>query len=71
MREVALVAALAPVLDRGGALAVAVLSRVLMTLGDLAWGAVGAVLHHTGSGPVKTPRRGADTDQEPLDRSTP
>ena len=44
VREVALVAALAPVLDRAGALAVAVLSRVLMTLGDLAWGAVGGAL---------------------------
>jgi uncharacterized membrane protein YbhN (UPF0104 family) len=44
VREVALIAALAPVLDRAGALAVAVLSRVLMTLGDLAWGAVGAAL---------------------------
>ena len=71
VREVALVAALAPALDRGGALAVAVLSRVLMTLGDLGWGAVGAVLHHRDPGPVKTPRRSADRDQEPLDRSTP
>ncbi len=42
VRELALVAALAPVLDRPGALAVAVLSRVLMTLGDLFWAAVGA-----------------------------
>jgi uncharacterized membrane protein YbhN (UPF0104 family) len=71
VREVALVAALAPVLDRGAALAVAVLSRVLMTLGDLAWGAVGAVLHHRQRGAVKTPRRDADRDQEPLDRSSP
>ncbi len=71
VREVALVAALAPLLDRGAALAVAVLSRVLMTLGDLAWGAVGAVLDHRGRGPVKTPRRSADRDQEPLDRSSP
>jgi len=44
VRELALVAALAPVLDRAGALAVAVLSRVLMTLGDLLWGAVGGGL---------------------------
>ena len=71
VREVALVAALAPALDRGGALAVAVLSRVLMTLGDLVWGAVGAVLHHTGRGAVKTPRRSADTARAPLDRSPP
>ncbi|MEX2289313.1 MAG: lysylphosphatidylglycerol synthase domain-containing protein [Mycobacteriales bacterium] len=44
VREVALVAGLAPVLDRPAALAVAVLSRVLMTLGDLLWGAAGAGL---------------------------
>ena len=44
VREVALVAALAPVLDRGAALAVAVLSRVLMTVGDLGWGLLGAAL---------------------------
>ena len=44
VRELALVAALAPVLDRGSALTVAVLSRVLMTLGDLVWGGVGAAL---------------------------
>jgi uncharacterized membrane protein YbhN (UPF0104 family) len=51
VREVALVAALAPVLDRPAALAVAVLSRVLMTLGDLLWGAVGAGLRpRKGSG---------------------
>ena len=67
----ALVAALAPLLDRGGALAVAVLSRVLRTVGDLGWGAVGAVLHPMRAGPVKTPRRSADRDPEPLDRSSP
>ena len=71
VRELVLVVALAPVLDRGAALAVAVLSRVLMTLGDLVWGAVGGVLHHTGSGQVKAPRRSADRDGEPLDRSSP
>ena len=48
VRELALVVALAPVLDRGAALAVAVLSRVLMTLGDLAWGLGGAA---AGRGP--------------------
>lgn len=44
VRELALVVALAPVLDSGAALAIAGLSRVLMTLGDLGWGAVGALL---------------------------
>ena len=52
VREVALIAALAPVLDPAAALAVAVLSRVLMTLGDLVWGAVGAGLRpRKGHGP--------------------
>jgi hypothetical protein len=73
VRELALVAALAPVLDAPAALAVAVLSRVLMTLGDLAWGAVGATLrprsgHDAGAGvtdvttvaPVKQPGKAAD-----------
>ncbi len=44
VREVALVAALAPVVDRPAALAVALLSRVLMTLGDLVLGAGGAAV---------------------------
>jgi hypothetical protein len=55
VREAALVACLAPVLDTGSALAVAVLSRVLMTLGDLVWGGAGAALrprsgHDAGAG---------------------
>jgi uncharacterized membrane protein YbhN (UPF0104 family) len=44
VRELALVAALAPVMDEAAALAVTVLSRVLMTLGDLLLGAAGAAL---------------------------
>ena len=63
VREVALVAALAPVLDRGAGLAVAVLSRVLMTGGDLAWGLAGAALRpavdHIDPVGVKPPRRSA------------
>lgn len=55
VRELALLAALAPVLEPAQALAVAVLSRVLMTIGDLAWGAAGAALrprsgHDPGAG---------------------
>jgi len=67
VREAALVLALSPVLDRAPALALAVLSRVLMTLGDLLWGAVGAA---AGSGQdgtdvatvtkVKQPGKAAD-----------
>lgn len=55
VREVALVAALAPVLEAGPALAVTVLSRVLMTLGDLVWGLVGGGLR-----PRKGHERGSD-----------
>ncbi len=52
VRELALLGALAPVLDRPATLAVAVLSRVLMTLGDLLWGAAGAALRpRRGPGP--------------------
>jgi uncharacterized membrane protein YbhN (UPF0104 family) len=39
-REVILIAALAPVLDRPSALALAVLARVGATVSDLAWGAI-------------------------------
>jgi hypothetical protein len=59
VREVALVAALAPVLDSPAALAVAVLSRVLMTLGDLVWAGVAAVLRpRSGASAPKVPRNG-------------
>jgi len=61
VRELALIAALAPVLDQAAALAVAVLSRVLMTLGDLAWGAAGAAMR---------PRSGHDTGADGTDVAT-
>jgi uncharacterized membrane protein YbhN (UPF0104 family) len=54
VREAALVAALAPVLDRGDALVVALISRVLMTLGDLAWAGV-AVITARATGHVVAP----------------
>jgi uncharacterized membrane protein YbhN (UPF0104 family) len=40
-RELILIAALAPVLDRPAALAVALLARVATTISDLAWGGIG------------------------------
>ncbi len=43
-RELALIAALAPVMPRGAALVVALVSRVIMTGSDLAWGGVGIVI---------------------------
>jgi hypothetical protein len=43
-REVILVAALAPVLPHGAALAVALVARVVTTVSDLAWGGIALVL---------------------------
>jgi glycosyltransferase 2 family protein len=69
VRETALVVALLPLLDRSAGLAVAVLSRALMTVGDLLWGAAGAALRPPrGAGvtdvttvaDVKQARRAAD-----------
>ena len=50
VREAALALALLPVLDRPAATAVAIVSRGLMTVGDLAWGGLGAAWR-----PVPTP----------------
>jgi hypothetical protein len=58
IRETVLVLALAGVLDRPAATAVAVVSRGVMTLGDLAWGAAGGALRPR-AGPKRTPG-GAD-----------
>jgi hypothetical protein len=43
-RELALIAALAPIAPRGPALVVAVLSRVLMTASDLLWATAGLLV---------------------------
>jgi glycosyltransferase 2 family protein len=43
-RELALIAGLAPVMPRGSALVVAILSRLVMTIGDLAWAGLGLAL---------------------------
>jgi uncharacterized membrane protein YbhN (UPF0104 family) len=43
-REVALIAVLAPVMPSGSALVVALASRVVMTIGDLAWAGTGLIL---------------------------
>lgn len=43
-RELVLIAALAPVLDRPAALALALLARVATTISDLAWGGIGLVI---------------------------
>ena len=43
-RELALIAALAPIMTPGAALVVAVISRLAMTIGDLAWASLAMVL---------------------------
>jgi uncharacterized membrane protein YbhN (UPF0104 family) len=43
-RELILIAALAPVLDRPAALALALLTRVATTIADLAWGGIGLAI---------------------------
>src|SRR6266700_3586994 len=57
-RELALVAALAPVMPRGAALVIALISRVVMTTSDLIWGAVGLAIgrwaHRPGTKPGST-----------------
>jgi uncharacterized membrane protein YbhN (UPF0104 family) len=57
-RELALVAALAPVATRGPALVVAILSRLLMTGSDLIWGGAGLVI---GRSLAKAVRRAKET----------
>jgi len=64
VRELALVAALAPVLDRPAALAVAVLSRVLMTLGDLVWAGAAALLRPNAHGRAAASPTLADVQQQ-------
>lgn len=49
-REVALIAVLSPVMPQGPALVVALASRVVMTVGDLAWAAVAVVIGRRGTG---------------------
>ena len=50
-REVALIAVFSPVMTRGSALVVALASRVVMTVGDLAWAGAAAVIGRRTEGP--------------------
>jgi uncharacterized membrane protein YbhN (UPF0104 family) len=63
-REVVLVAVLAPVMPSASALVVALASRVVMTIGDLAWAGAGLAIGRRGP---KGPRR-ASAPAEPADR---
>ncbi|WP_394296528.1 lysylphosphatidylglycerol synthase domain-containing protein [Nocardiopsis salina] len=57
VREAVLVVALAPVVDAGSALVLAVLSRLVMTVADLAWAGVGLLASRgRGRGHAHTPR---------------
>lgn len=58
-RELALVAALAPVAAHGPALVVAVVSRVLMTISDVVWAAAGLII---GRMLIRQVRRDAQSD---------
>jgi hypothetical protein len=49
-REVALIAVLAPVMPSASALVVALVSRVVMTVGDLAWAGAGLAIARGGRG---------------------
>ena len=72
-REVALVAVLAPVMPSASALVVALASRVVMTIGDLAWAGAGLAIGRLGAKGReghkgrKGPRR-ASAPAEPADR---
>jgi hypothetical protein len=62
-REIALIAVLAPVMPSASALVVALASRVVMTVGDLAWAGAGLAIDRSSSG-----RRRASRPAEPADK---
>jgi hypothetical protein len=64
-REVALIAVLAPVLPSASALVVALASRVVMTIGDLAWAGTGLVLGSRGKAHAKRSAAPAGTPPSP------
>jgi glycosyltransferase 2 family protein len=64
-REVALIAVLAPVMPSASALVVALASRVVMTLGDLAWAGTGLVLGSRGKARAKQAAGPAGTPPSP------
>ena len=75
-REVTLIAVLSPVMPRGSALAIALASRVVLTVGDLAWAALAVVIGRLGARPPGTrppgtAGTGAAADPAPAVTSTP
>jgi uncharacterized membrane protein YbhN (UPF0104 family) len=72
-REVALIAVLAPVMPSASALVVALASRVVMTVGDLVWAAVGLAIGRTRAaarGPVSGPADDLSPRPEPAGRQS-
>jgi hypothetical protein len=71
-RELALIAALAPVMSSGAAIVVAVISRLVMTIGDLVWAAVAFGLGWAARRAVRNGEGGLPPDGEaPADGSLP
>jgi glycosyltransferase 2 family protein len=68
-RELALIAVLAPVMPSASALVVALVSRVVMTVGDLAWAGIGLALGRAG-GPSR-PAAPADRQPSPAQGQRP
>ncbi len=69
-RELALIAALAPVMPRAAALVIALVSRVVMTIGDLAWAGLGFAIGRravpTGQGHTAHPGRRPSAAPDPV-----
>jgi glycosyltransferase 2 family protein len=64
-REIALIAVLAPVMPSASALVVALASRVVMTIGDLAWAGAGLAIGRRGSRHASVPAEPAGRRPSP------
>ncbi|HEU5419733.1 MAG TPA: YbhN family protein [Streptosporangiaceae bacterium] len=64
-RELALIAALAPIAPRGPALVVAVLSRVLMTTSDLLWACAGLIIGRVMARSIQARHAAIQAEAEP------
>jgi hypothetical protein len=62
-REVILIAALAPVLDRPAALALALLARAATTISDLAWGGIGLAIGRRSRAAASSERAAASAER--------
>jgi hypothetical protein len=64
-RELILIAALAPVLDRPAALALALLARAATTVSDLAWGGIGLLIGRRAAAPAVPAAQAVERAAEP------